>query len=153
MCKSFHSDYCWNGKCCIISLSIIAILRTKLIYTCIFLNTKLNMDSSKAFVVKSPQKPHLCFQTPSWVHESIILSVNVCKDLMLSYSPDWQFSKDSLWFLHRLSTVKTFCIFDVQCWLLKLCGWLRGLHATVCVVKLEGWREGAAEKINLSGTR
>jgi len=46
------------------------------------------MKSLKAFVVINPQKPHFCFQTPGWVHESFILSVNVCKNLMLSYLPD-----------------------------------------------------------------
>lgn len=75
MCKSLHSDDCGNGNCCIISMNIIGILRTKLVCTCIFFYTKLNMDLSKAFVVQSPPEPHLCIQTSGWVHESPIFQV------------------------------------------------------------------------------
>lgn len=126
MCKPLHSDYCGNGNCCIISINIIGILGPKLICTCIFFCMKLNMDLPKAFIVHTPRAsplyPNLRLGTGKSCFSDII-----CKDLMPSHSADWQFLEDSLCFLYWLSAVKTFCMFGVQCLLLKLFGWL-GVH-------------------------
>lgn len=144
MCKSLHSGYCGNGNCCIIDINVIGILRTKLIYTYKFF-LKLNTDLSKMFVVHSPQSLTSVPKPRAGCMKALFFRYCL-QGFNAVTSADCQFSKDSLCFFYWLSAVKTFCMFGVQCLLLMLVGW--GSHA-----RSEGCREGAAEKINLSGTK